>query len=229
MTSSSNFLILHRCAASGPVGSSTAGQDLVDSICWESLIQAYGRLLRGSIRGAFLRRGVPFTEADLEEAQQEVYFRLLDQDRRRLHQFRGSHESQARSFLRRVASSVVFDMVRRGTALKRGGEMLEDIVHGDTRSGESTFLLYTSTPEVEILSREQFRRIVRRCRRIASRSSHGRRNLRILHLALVEGRTSREIARRLGSTLSTSTIDSILHRIRRDLASEGLRLPARKL
>ena len=121
MTASSNLHIFHRCAASGP------GGDASDSVCWEIFIETYGRLLRTSVRRAFYRCGASFSAEDVEEAEQEIYCRLLDQGRRRLKQFRGRREAQAQSFLRRVASSVVIDLVRRGSAQKRGGEMLERI------------------------------------------------------------------------------------------------------
>ena len=224
----SNHHLFHRCAALGRGTVSSAKQRRQDAESWEAFVEAYGPMLRSSIRMAFYRCGAPFTEHDVEEAEQEVYCRLLEQGRRRLRQFRGRSEAQARKFLRRVSWSVVVDSLRRGAAQKRGG----------SRHREATFvaqesvlflLSASSTPESEALRRERCRLLLERCRRIASRGLHGRRNLQILHWAVVEGHSSREIARQLGFQLSVSAIDSVVYRMRRALANEGLELPERRL
>ena len=229
MASNSHLHLFHRCAVSRPRGPASMGQKLEDSICWEIFIRTYGDLLRVSLRGAFYRCRARFTREDLEEAEQEVYCRLLEQGRRRLQQFRGHRESQARRFLRRVCWSVVIDMLRRGAAQKRGGGMSREIVCSSDESVQEALAPYSSTPESEALRRERLQQLVRCCRVIAARSAHGSRNLRILRWAMVEGRSSREIARHLGFKLSVSAIDSVIHRMRRQLADQGLRLPGRGL
>ncbi len=227
MSSNSTVHLFHRCAVSGFHRVPSTGQRLEDSVCWEMFIQTYGRLLRASIRGAFYRCRAPFTIEDIEEAEQEVYCRLLEQGRRRLQQFRGRREGQARRFLRRVSWSVVVDTLRHGSAQKRGGRMIKVAASSTDVSVQESISHYSSTPELEALQKERSQELLRGCRVIAARSSHGLRNLRILHWALVEGRTSREISRHLEFKLSVSAIDSVIHRIRRGLEDQGLRLPGR--
>jgi DNA-directed RNA polymerase specialized sigma24 family protein len=49
----------------------------------------------------------------------------------------------------------------------------------------------------------------------------------VLHLALYEGLSSREISERLGGALRPTSVDSLIFRLRRRLSRFGLPLPRR--
>ena len=49
----------------------------------------------------------------------------------------------------------------------------------------------------------------------------GRRNLRVLELAAIEGCTALEISRRLAGALTPSSVHTVLHRLRRQLGAEA--------
>ena len=157
------------------------------------------------------------------EMLQEVYCRLLENQRLILRRFRGTTDAQAHAYLKRVAETVTVDHLRSYAAAKRGGpdahvvstSLLDDAV-ADLRQ----------SPEANAVRRDSWRHFWRRCRR-GLRSRHLARDLAILQLAVFEGWTSREIATALGGRLTISSVDTILHRLRRRLEAQDIYLPDR--
>lgn len=198
---------------------------------WEELIRRYGRLVSGQVHRSLKTAGVPAAPELVEERVQEVYCRLLMGGTGRLRLLRRWSEGQVVNYLSRVAQRVVVDELRTRGAAKRGG-----------RAG----ILFTTcpreladravdprgTPEELAMMAEGRRLILDRCRRItesmmASRTERGR-CLRILRLAILEGWSSTEIARAEGGLLAASTVDSLVHRVRRRLSRGGLEMPGRR-
>jgi DNA-directed RNA polymerase specialized sigma24 family protein len=180
------------------------------------------RLVAGVVRA--LGRGGRRADGErVGEMLQEVYCRLLEDRRLILRRFRGTTDAQAAAYLKRVAETVTVDQLRSEGAAKRGaglleedpGELLDGAVAGPG-----------SSPEARLLARDGWRCFWRQCRDHV-RSRHRARDLAILQLAVCEGWTSREIAAAMGDRLTVSSIDTILHRLRRRLAERGLELPAR--
>jgi len=87
-----------------------------------------------------------------------------------------------------------------------------------------------ATPPVaedRLISAERRKAFLDSCRRLAGRQRQ--RNLRIFRLAFLDGLTSVEISERLGRPISANGIDTLLHRVRRRLAEEGLMVPRRRV
>ncbi len=197
--------LLRRCAHQG------------NEQAWSQLIQRFGGELRAVVRSNLRQCGERPTAEGVAEALQEVYCQLLDNDGRHLRNFRGVRESELSNYLARITESVVRDLLRRRRALKRGGgfrrvrlvdkaETLPDPF--DTRY----------CPERQTLARDQLRVLFARYR--SQGPSHRQeRNLRILLWSLVDGRTSREIAAALPERPSPSSVNSLLYRLRKRLAS----------
>ncbi len=189
----------------------------------EEIVRRFGRRLEAKAWRALAQLGETPRADQVEEVLQEVYCRLLDRDA--LTACRAANEGQAVSYLFRVVDSVVFDQMRRGRAAKRGGGWA-------TRSMPSAAerrLLRSKvdpggTPEDRLLAAEQRRLLFARWRDIGN-EMQGERNLRILRLALIEGWSSREIART--HKLSPSSVDTVVHRLRRRLSEDGYALPRR--
>lgn len=195
---------------------------------WGELVRVFDPLVRGWIRSALLvERGRKAGRGEVEELAQDLYCRLLADEGRRLREFRGIHAGQAHAYLRTTCRRLVLDHLRRRSALKRRGG-----THGERRVRlpiplSEVALDYTEDPEARLLARERLTQLARCCRRLTTHVLRPRRNRAILRLALVEGCSSREIARRLGERLSPSAIDTMISRVRRQLARRGFRLAGR--
>ncbi len=82
----------------------------------------------------------------------------------------------------------------------------------------------SASPETLTIQRDLWQRFWKRCQHISG-SRDAQRDLAILELALFQGWTSREIA--LAKGLRPSTVDTVVHRLRRRLQRHGFNLPAR--
>lgn len=197
---------------------------------WEELVDRYGATLRSQVRRALLGAGLPPCDETVEERVQEIYYRLLLGGTGRLRLLRRWSDGRVVAYLCRMAERVVVDEVRTQAAVKRGGEwglwwddgLAEVHEHAVDPRG---------TPEEQALLSERRRLVLRGCRRMArsmmDEEDRGR-FLRVLRLALLEGWSSREIARAEGWALAASTVDTLVHRARRRLARGGVELPDRR-
>ncbi len=189
----------------------------------EEIVRRFGERLEAKAWRALAQLGAPPRADQVEEVLQEVYCRLLDRDA--LTACRAANEGQAVAYLFRVVDSVVFDQLRRGRAAKRGGGWASRSM---PRAQERRLLRAKvdpgGTPEDRLLASER-RRLLFACWRDIGNEMQGERNLRILRLALIEGWSSREIART--HKLSPSSIDTVVHRLRRRLSEDGYALPRR--
>ncbi|MDY7091776.1 MAG: sigma-70 family RNA polymerase sigma factor [Acidobacteriota bacterium] len=198
------------------------------SCAWGELVRVFDPLVRGWIRSALLvERGRIPGRGEVEELTQDLYCRLLADEGRRLREFRGVYAGQAHAYLRTTCRRLVLDHLRRRSALKRRGG-----AHGERRVRLSTPLSEvaldsTEDPEARLLARERLTQLARCCRRLTTHVLRPRRNRAILRLALLEGCSSQEIARRLGESLSPSAVDTVISRLRRKLGRRGFRLAGR--
>lgn len=150
---------------------------------------------------------------DLDDMVQELYVRILKNGRR----FRGKSDVHFWRFLTRIATHLVIDLHRRARADKRDRRRLfrELRLCGNA--------VAPATPEERLLQREQLSHFVRAFDRCASRCREPARR-RIFSMAYIEGLSSREIAARLGNGTSQTAVDTMLHRLRRQLGDRGIRL-----
>ena len=181
---------------------------------WRRFIDRHGGQVRSVVRLTARRCKLPLSPPDLDELVQELYCRLWSARGRG---FRGRSEAQLWSFLSRVAHNLVVDRQRSlGARKRRPREGVEPT---------SRLLSPKADPEERLLNRERRLRFLELCREIA-RGDRAKVELRALSMACLEGWTSREIAGRLGR-LSAGQVDVLVHRLRRHLAKEGIRLPRR--
>jgi RNA polymerase sigma factor (sigma-70 family) len=193
---------------------------------WDQFVARYDRPLAAAVRRALARVGEPARRELVEETVQEVYCRLLERHARRGGLWRAS-DRELVGYLGRVARSVVIDQLRNARAVKRGGERPRPVAVDAQDDPLDRVADPRATPEERLLGRERRRLFLDRCRRSAGSRALGRRDLRILELALLDGWSSREISRAIGGTLLPSSVDTLLHRLKRRLAAGGVHLPRR--
>ena len=190
-----------------------------DAAGWERFVKRYGGFLARCVRRGFRLVSESCLEEDVEDIVQNLYTRLLEDGGRRLHRFRGTTEKELLAYLRRMAFRLVVDLRRQARAEKRGGGISFKMVRALEAQGR-TSRDGPLSPEERVLTLEGCRLAIREA--LPSGTGGARRGLKILHLALVEGRTSREIAQAWGESLQPSSVDSSLHRMRRRLAASSL-------
>jgi RNA polymerase sigma factor (sigma-70 family) len=193
---------------------------------WEEFVDRYRHRLTAGIRRALRRAGMVVVREDHEDLLQNVYCRLLEQSGRSLRRCRGGGEQAVGAYLARIAESVTIDHLRALGAAKRGRHRLVNVrsdAWGDplTRAVDPR-----PTPEERLLRRERWQVFLGRCRAVVGTNSP-RRDMTVLHLALFEGLSSREISERLGGGLRPTSVDSLIFRLRRRLSRVGLPLPRR--
>lgn len=198
----------------------------------DDLVQRYGSYLRRAVYRALRAAGVRLHRGEpepVDELMQEVYCRIFAAEGRCLQQCRAGSTGQVAAFLARVAERVVFDHLRRGAAEKRGRALLADWDEPEGTALRPVAVDPAASPEERLLGEERRRQLFDRFARNGHLPArpHWERDLRILHLALVEGWSSPEISERFGGRLAPSSVDSLIHRLRRRLAAGGVQLPRR--
>jgi RNA polymerase sigma factor (sigma-70 family) len=160
-----------------------------------------------------------------EDLLQEVYCRLLDRGAQRLRRCRERDERAIRAYLARLAQNAAIDHLRWRHTVKRGRRSLVPFQLAERRLEQATD--HRPSVEERLILQQQGRCFVRACRRIVGGRTADR-NVRILALAFLGGLSSREISRRMGSSLSPGSIDSLISRARKKLAAQGLAVAARR-
>jgi DNA-directed RNA polymerase specialized sigma24 family protein len=190
--------LLNRCALAG------------EAEDWEEFVERYRHRLTAGIRRALRRAGAMAAREEQEDLLQNVYCRLLEESGRTLRRCRGGGDRAVGAYLARIAESVTIDHLRAVGAAKRGRHRM---VH------------FRSDPWL-LLRRERWQVFLGRCRAAVGTRSP-RRDLTVLHLALFEGLSSREISERLGGGLRPTSVDSLIFRLRQRLSRAGVALPRR--
>ncbi len=183
---------------------------------WREFVQCHGPRVRRMVSAAARQCGVKLQEPDLDELVQELYCRLLMTRYRR--RFQGGTESEFWRFIGQVGFNLVVDRKRSVFAKKRRPEA--------SGSGRRPRRSPTAIdPEQRLLGKEGRKIFLQRCREI-TRCDRMMLELQALGLAFLDGWSSREIAVELG-VLSVRQIDSLVFRLRRHLAKDGIQLPRR--
>lgn len=196
---------------------------------WEELVRRYGAILEGQVRRSLRNAGIPLEPEQVEERVQEVYYRLLLGGAGRLRLLRRWSERQVVAYLARIAQRVVVDELRAMGAIKRGGQRIA--FAGCLGRVADRIADPRGNPEEAYLLAEGRRLLLERCRRLVASMIWRKdraRCLRVLQLALLEGWSSREIARAEGGRLAASSVDTLVHRARRRFARSGLTVPHRR-
>lgn len=186
---------------------------------WEAIIGPYDRWLRRRVRQTMRRKGLrPWSEEVLEYVQ-EVYCRLLEGGPQRLGRLRRLQAGSLFLYLGRVADGVVLDQMRAASAIKRRGDQR----HPARMCGALKIDL--EDPERILLRSERHRLLIRHLLDLAAARGIPDRSVHILWLAFVEGWKSRDIARAF--RIKPRSVDTLLSKLRRRFAREGLELRRR--
>jgi len=191
---------------------------------WEDFVQRYQRPLRARVVRALWAAGRRPADEQVDDLLQDVYCRLLDAGGRRIALCRG--EEAMAAYLGRIAERVVADQLRRTRALKRGRSRLLAADLGGGEEALARAIDPRGTPEDALLAAERRQSFRDVCRRLLPGPT-AVRDTRILELALLGGWSSQEIARVLGGRLAASSVDSLVCRLRRRLAENGIPVPKR--
>lgn len=191
---------------------------------WQEFVARFHGRLVTAVRRALLRLGVPGGHDErVEDLVQEVYCRLLGGGRRPRH-FRGDSEAQLMTYLQRVAASVVVDARRVALAEKRWGG--QRVAWAEWKLAPAVGIPAASGPDDRLFADERRRAFLALCRQALGRRATPT-TVRIARLALLEGWSSREIARGLAGRMGIAGVDSVIYRLRRNLARRGIELPRR--
>ena len=194
---------------------------------WEELVERFEPCLIAGVRRAFRWAGSFPRDEQLEDLLQETYCKLLEAEARVLRRCTSDSEVAIGVYLGRVAERVALDHLRTRSAEKRGGGRVESLETTSTARGAPMEPATPPVAEDRLISAERRKAFLDSCRRLAGRQRQ--RNLRIFRLAFLDGLTSVEISERLGRPISANGIDTLLHRVRRRLAEEGLMVPRRRV
>lgn len=186
--------------------------------CWSRLVRRYRRPLRAIARRLLRLHGLPSRSEDVQELIQDLWCRVFERAPGAVVEAGDGTLTYLGTTLRNLAA----DRLRAASAKKRGG-LRRRVSLGALGALPSP----DASPEERLLGREERHRLLARIRPLSS-ASRRRRDLMIFERALLDGWSSRRIARALGDTLAPSSIDSLVHRLRRNFAAEGIELPRRE-
>lgn len=200
----------------------------VDEAAWEEFVRRFHQTIRSSVMRTFHRmakgemdRRPQFTDDHSEDLVQSVYAKLVEDDVRALRQFEGSHEDSIYQYLVMISVNVVRDLFRETKAQKRpkisysldqlleGGEgrLLDEAISGlDGLPMGRSHAAFTA---------EEIERALNK----AIRDKNRDRDLLIFQLRFYQGMKLDEIARVLGSEVTSAGVGAILNRMLKRLKS----------
>lgn len=83
-----------------------------DGVVWELFVRRYAKLIWGTLRKTFLSYSFRHTEEDLEDIFNAVFVSLLENDFRKLRQFRNENSCSLSTWLTIIASRTAIDHIR---------------------------------------------------------------------------------------------------------------------
>lgn len=94
-----------------------------DKDAWENFVETYGRLIYNHIIRTLRRYFYPFQDDDLEEIFNIIFLALIEDNFKRLKNFRGQNEPTFASYLRKISFNTCIDFLRE----RRNLRSLEEI------------------------------------------------------------------------------------------------------
>jgi hypothetical protein len=189
---------------------------------WEAFAVRFAPALHRSARRALHQLGYPDGPdgpAGVEDLIQDSFCRLLEGGDERIGSLSRRTEGQVVAYLNRLVFSVAVDRWRAGAAGKRSGRRGLPASHADLGEWMADAC---PDPETRLLAAERLRRLLGVALAANRDRRERRRNLVILRWAWVDGWSSREISGLLAGSISPSSIDTLLCRVRRRLEQEGV-------
>jgi len=190
-----------------------------DSALWEEFVSRFNRRIVAAVIRERRRRRLAAgsSEADaVADAVQDVYARLLSNERRALRDFRGESDASVYAYLARIVRAVVSDRTRRDGSQKRFANLVS-IDGSDGRADETPLadLLAadaSSSPDVQMRERAVPGRI--RELLAGGGTPNPERDALVFELHVFEGLSAREIAGIEALGMSRAAVEGVLRRTR---------------
>ncbi len=106
----------------------------------DRLVEQYGRLIYSTVRQVFVIRGAALLREDLEEAHQDVFVQLFDDNRRRLRLYRQGEGYSLGRWIRKIASNSAKNYLRKKGFDSPFGQFWGEELDGDFADSEITWL-----------------------------------------------------------------------------------------
>lgn len=193
-----------------------------DPAAWTEFVDAFNRRIVAAVIRERRQRGLSSepTAADaVSDLVQDVYLRLLVNDRRALRDFRGETELSVYAYLARIVRAAVGDRTRRDSSQKRHAQTvpLDAGVDGEGSTPLSELLAASEVSSPELQMRE--RAVPGRLRALLAGGGvpNPERDALVFELHVLEGLSAREIAGIPALDLSLSAVEGVLRRTRERL------------
>ncbi|REJ79935.1 MAG: sigma-70 family RNA polymerase sigma factor [Acidobacteria bacterium] len=159
-----------------------------------------------------------------EDVVQDLYLRLLADDRRVLHRSRFANDGQLLAFLRRIVARLVLDQVRRSRSRSR-----REAAHRERfqlpAEGCAGEVAERADPERTYLLREALHQLAGLCDEATLDTTHPARNREVFRRMVLGRHGAAEVARSFG--MSPSAVHALVHRTKRRIERDhGVRLGA---
>ena len=192
-----------------------------DAFAWDEFVARFNRRIITYVVRERRVRGYVHHSAEgdaVSDLCQEVYVRLLLNDRRALREFRGDSDFAVLTYLARVARAVVGDAERRDRSKKRSAHVLPIDAAGEDGSPSLAETL-KADPRLDPDRLMDERLLPDRLRElfVTDGGPNAGRDIMLYQLHVLEGLSARELAERSPSKLSVAAVETILRRTRERL------------
>jgi len=193
-----------------------------DSAAWTEFVDTFNLRIVAAVIRERRQRGLssdPTAAEAVSDLVQDVYLRLLANDRRALRDFRGETEIAVYAYLARIVRAAVGDRTRRDSSQKRHAQTvpLDAGVDGEGSTPLSELLAASDVSSPELQMRE--RAVPGRLRALLAGGGvpNPERDALVFELHVLEGLSAREIAGIPALDLSLSAVEGVLRRTRERL------------
>jgi len=192
---------------------------------WQEFYQRFNPYIEIYIKKAWKLRTCssnlmnPIIKETIADLIQEVYVKLLESDRQALQQFQGETEGSFLAYLSKIASNIVSEYFRKQLADKRRGaemsiEMLLDKAECEkSGSQEITHLFLSTDGEKEFLRGLRNYQISQLVETFLA-GTNRQRDMLIFRSCLLAGMSAKQVIEAENLDLKTSSVESILRRIK---------------
>lgn len=192
---------------------------------WQEFYQRFNSYIEIYVKKAWKLRTSssnlmnPIIKETIADLIQEVYVKLLESDRQALQQFQGETEGSFLAYLSKIASNIVSEYFRKQLADKRRGsemsiEMLLDKAECEkSGSQEITHLFLSTDGEKEFLRGLRNYQISQLVENFLA-GTNRQRDMLIFRSCLLAGMSAKQVIEAENLDLKTSSVESILRRIK---------------
>ncbi|MEW6732362.1 MAG: RNA polymerase sigma factor [Acidobacteriota bacterium] len=195
-----------------------------DPAAWNEFVNRFHRRILLYVLREVRTLGWMADEAEIvRDLAQEIYLRLLANDRRALREFRGNNEPAVLAYLICVVRSVVSDHMRRQTSQKRAVALVS-LDHG-CKEDQHEITLADILPASDQISPDRMlneRMAPQRLQELLMSvltGSNAARDAVVFQLHVVNGLSAREIAELPAFQMTLSNVEAVIRRTRERLRS----------